>query len=286
MKKQLLAFLLLTIFVNFSIAQEAKTIHVETPGTLNSLIPIEEMNRITNLTVTGNIDVRDMVYIEHTSRPDVHPTMMPVDLDFSNANIHEYTGADGTYHHFDADKEAVYTYPANELPAYIYSNFSTMSGMSPYRTIKLPKTLISVGEYALTGCDGLQALYSYTEHPIIIKEQAFGVGANVGGCYLYIPKGTTANYENSEMAEHFKGLIEMTTNQVPQDKYDSSITVTTKNSNIVIDNVTQGEVVQLFSIEGKLLKSITSNGESLYIPVDKNAVYLIRIGNKTHKIVI
>ena len=42
-------------------AQVSKTINVTTAGTLSSLLTAEEKISVTNLTVTGNIDARDVM---------------------------------------------------------------------------------------------------------------------------------------------------------------------------------------------------------------------------------
>ncbi|HEY5509293.1 MAG TPA: leucine-rich repeat protein, partial [Paludibacter sp.] len=57
-RKLILLLFCLFLFINGS-AQVSKTVHVTTPGTLSTLLTPTELNSITNLTLTGDIDARD-----------------------------------------------------------------------------------------------------------------------------------------------------------------------------------------------------------------------------------
>ena len=154
--KKLLSIYVFTLITNLLLAQVSKTIHVETPGTLSTLVLKNEMNRLKSLTLSGNIDVRDIKYIQSNiaaySIYPLKPILLEVYLDFSDVTIFAYTGSEGTYHYFD-HTNTDFSYPANEFPEYSFSNFVTGEGFSPYKTIKLPKTITSIGNYAFFGCD-------------------------------------------------------------------------------------------------------------------------------------
>ena len=131
MKKTALLFCLI-LFSILTFGQVSKSINVTTAGTLSTLITATEANTVTNLTVTGNIDARDVAYMRDK-------ILLLSVLDLSTAKIKAYTGIDGTY------ELATIAYPANELPLCAFYNASTLSYKFSLTSIKLPTTLTSIG---------------------------------------------------------------------------------------------------------------------------------------------
>ena len=107
MKKLILLCLCLSLYLIVQ-AQVSKTINIATAGTLGNLLTATEKTTITNLTVTGNIDARDVKCMGVTiSKLNT--------LDISAAIIQAYNGTDGT----DFENNTT-IYPANEMPAFSF----------------------------------------------------------------------------------------------------------------------------------------------------------------------
>jgi len=125
MKKiYLLSFvILLTISIT---AQVSKTLNVSTAGTLSTLLTATEKETITNLTLTGNIDYRDITCIR--------TELNAYNLDISAVSI-----------------KASASNLANELPENSFNNKTLYS-------IKLPNSLTSIGESAFKYCLGLNSI--------------------------------------------------------------------------------------------------------------------------------
>lgn len=134
MEKQFLLLLFLSLVFAIQ-AQVSKTINIATAGTLSTQLTSDEKGIITNLTVTGTIDARDV----ECMRDQV--TNLAV-LDLSAVTIVVYKG---TYE----------TYPANEMPEYSFHNRSTDRGKSTLTSIILPNSIISIGIGAFKYCNGL-----------------------------------------------------------------------------------------------------------------------------------
>jgi hypothetical protein len=115
------------------------TIHVETPGTLSTLLSSDQKNNVCRLTITGNIDARDF----HVLRDEI-PKLS--DLDLSDVNIKEYIGNWGT--NYGANS----TYIQNEIPTYSFRNKKLLS------SIILPNTITSIGIGAFFNCNYLNSL--------------------------------------------------------------------------------------------------------------------------------
>ena len=138
-------FLLIILFVSiFGHSQITKIMNVETPGSLSTLLTEDEKSIITNLTITGTIDVRDIKCMRD---------QMSVlsDIDLSESSIAAYDGGAVTYPYATS-------YPANELPAYSFRNYYLSQAKTTLITIILPKTLVSIGKSAFSTCPNLKSI--------------------------------------------------------------------------------------------------------------------------------
>lgn len=120
-------FLCCALAVYFANAQTARTVDC-TAGELETLLSPEERKTITELTISGSVDVRDIYFFR-----DSISALNSIDL--KNATIAEFTGE------INGSKFTVF--PENQLP------FNTLGGRIEH--IILPDNLESFAEFALTG---------------------------------------------------------------------------------------------------------------------------------------
>lgn len=141
--KKLLSLIVFALYSFMATAQVSKTVNVTTAGTLSTLLTPTELSTVTNLTVTGNIDARDV----KTMRDN-----MPVlaVLDIGAVNIKEFAGR-ATYPYGSTN------YPANEMPKWSFFDNSDggIGSKTSLKTIILPTSITSIGESAFFGCKGL-----------------------------------------------------------------------------------------------------------------------------------
>jgi len=140
--KRLLILSFISLIAVLVYSQSIKTVNVSTAGTLKNLITSAETKTITSLTVTGNIDSRDFVFMRDKL------SLLSV-LDLSMATIKLYTGADGT-------NTGVYTvYNANEIPLYALYDPLLFTYKGTLTSIKFPSTTTKIGEKAFYYCYSL-----------------------------------------------------------------------------------------------------------------------------------
>ncbi len=156
-----------TLSVTFS----KQFIHVATAGTLYDLLSADEKNEITNLTVSGTIDARDVKCMR-----DNMPKLVVLDL--SAANIAAYAGNEGT------DLNGDRTYLANEMPQ---RSFQFKTGLTQ---CKMPNSLTSIGFCAFEFCSGLTGTLAIPSLVNIIGDYAFGGCSSLIGV-LTIPRLVT-----------------------------------------------------------------------------------------------
>lgn len=177
MKKTILLFLSLSLFL-IAQAQVSKTINVTTAGTLSTLLTAAEKTTITNLTITGEIDARDVKCMRDEM------TVLEV-LDLGAASIKAYSGGAGT------DSYPASSYSANYMPQYSFCNSNTYVGKVTLKTITLPAVITSIGSYAFYNCTGLSGSLTLPSSVTTIGTSAFESCTGLSGS-LILPDMVTS----------------------------------------------------------------------------------------------
>ena len=140
MKKLILLLTFLSI-ASIMFAQVSKTVNLANAGTLSTSISLNELNTITNLTLTGNIDARDF----KTMREEM--SFLEV-LDLSEVKIAAYDGIGGSNPYGN-------NYLSDVIPFYAFLNPNTGQSKKSLISVILPSSIISIGDWAFAGCTGL-----------------------------------------------------------------------------------------------------------------------------------
>lgn len=158
MKCKILIFIYMVFFL-VAEGQVSKTINLSTAGTLTSSLTSTEKSTITNLTITGNIDARDIKCM----RDEIIKLAV---LDLSGSTVKAYTGASGSVN------GVLTTYPANEMPVYSFYNSKSSPSVSKIslKSVALPLSLTSIGTYAFYNCTGLYG-------PLAIPSSVTSIGS-------------------------------------------------------------------------------------------------------------
>lgn len=145
MKKSILLLFPL-FFSSLTQAAVTKTVNLTTAGTLSAELTTTELNTVTDLTVTGNMNACDFVTIR-----DNMPLLAV--LDMSNVSIVAYTGVNGTLGY----SESTYNtqYQLNSIPIDAFYNSDFFIAKTNLTSITLPNSVTSIGDYAFDGCTGL-----------------------------------------------------------------------------------------------------------------------------------
>ena len=182
-------------------ADVAITLNVATAGTLSTLINSSKKNLITSLTLTGNLNGTDILYIREMAGSDVNgnPTSGTLSiLDLSGANIvtggsayyysdyYYYTAANTItpFMFYNCNKLTSITIP-NSVTSIAYGAFSGCTGLT---SITMPNGVTSIGDEAFSNCKGLTS--------IIIPNSVTSIGEGAFGCTgltsITMPNGVTS----------------------------------------------------------------------------------------------
>ena len=138
---------LLIFFVTSQLSAEVSiTKNIAVAGTLTSALTSQEKTDVTNLTLTGAIDARDVKCMR-----DELLNLTVIDL--SQVVINPFTGVGGT-----ADPTVSISYPANEMPQYSFYTYSGGPGKTKLVNFTLPSSITSIGLRAFSNCSGLTGI--------------------------------------------------------------------------------------------------------------------------------
>jgi len=318
MKKTSLTILGITLCLLLQ-AQVSKTLIV-TAGRLGAAISIGERSTITDLTISGTIDARDL-YFMHDSLPKLK------NLDISNTTIPAFTGI----LYSEGSQEAV-DLPANYIPGNSFSNCDSLY------TIKLPPTLELIGDGAFEACDNLRyidipdAVYyigedafygcSKIQH-IILPSSLYYIGDNafiqtddmqymviktanpanlgivgsslfnleeINDAVLYVPAGSKSYYETGEW-EWFGTIIEgagptAVKNILNKNVY---ININSQTGDINVNGIEGKANLTLMDLNGKLILAKNLDGEeTVSVSSLPQGIYVAKVttekGSATKKI--
>jgi hypothetical protein len=141
MKTNLFFILFMLSSVLISAQTVSKSVNVGVAGSLSTLLTADQKNTVTNLTVTGTIDARDIKCMRDE-------LLVLKQIDMSGASIAAYSGTGGTL-------AANSSYAANQLPEYAFSFSSTSKGKVSLTSVLLPSGLTSMANYSFWECTGL-----------------------------------------------------------------------------------------------------------------------------------
>ena len=218
------------------------TIKMDKAGTLPKMIASNEMYKITNLKIIGEINGTDLRMIREMAGRDYIGNSTDGKLsvlDLSEAKIVEggdcyykdlksyYTSNDviGNRAFSGCSRLTSLTLPAGiteigecafygcsgltslNLPASISEigdfAFSDCSGLT---SLTLPDGITEIGEYAFWNCSGLTSIYVYAEKVPKIDNSTFSE-CDTKKCTVYVPKGTYDDYWLSEFG-YFENIVE------------------------------------------------------------------------------
>ena len=188
------------------VAREAakETVTLNTAGTLANLIDIEKACAVSELTIEGFVNFKDLEYIRTAF-----------------VNLRRLDMTKSTIVSSQAERK---NYMGNALPEY------SLSGLKSLEYIFLPEDLESIGDYALASCNldaielpasirqiGSAAFYENPElnavmvhwtEPITVPSDAFYYTACPDNGTLYVPLGTRDKYSSADIWSQFNRIEE------------------------------------------------------------------------------
>jgi len=131
------------------------TLHVETAGTLPTLIAESKKFEITNLTLTGNLNGTDIRYIREMAGRNVTGVLTNGKLSVLNlAEANIVSGGDYYYRYYDSSWREYFNYYTanNSISTHMFRDFTKLT------SITISNSVTSIEQRAFSGCTGLTSV--------------------------------------------------------------------------------------------------------------------------------
>lgn len=197
----------------------------------------------------------------------------------------------GNYAFCNCDKLSKITIPnyVESIGERAFQNCSELSSLT------IGNLVSTIGDYAFSNCIKLETIHILNINPPVLGNCVFTnfntYGYQVNGAVknVFVNTSSVNTYKSdSGWNYYFYPIISADNNILSStpELTNCSLKVYTKNSEIIIDGTSKGETVTLFTLNGKQIQTIMSKGEKLYLPADRNTVYLVKTGDKTFKVIM
>ncbi len=248
------------------------TVNVPTAGTLPEFIATHDAGRISSLTVTGTIDVRDFDFMRERM------TALAA-IDLSNAKITSRLSNHALhipYNAFDGCRRL----KSITLPNTLVGIHDYAFRRTSLTTIDLPASTKKIGDGAFYSAESLTYVTARNPEPATITSRVFfGTKRNSGT--LYVPTGSYSKYKSASFWSLFGQIIE-DPSLSGTDKMIADICHPTimRNGNVLtISETGENAEIEIFSMNGnRIYNSIINHNHSIELP-DKG-FFIVSINGK------
>ena len=183
--------------------------------------------------------------------------------------------------HYPIFKSGPYVVPES-VEVLTASAFESCSGLT---SLTLSYHLKTIERDALYGCDALTSIYLTNSNPIVLDQ--FFIYDLSSEIMFYVPRGSLNEYLNADVWSGFFGQLkewDVLTSLPNMNNQDVRIRVI--NGELIIDGVKEGSSVSVYSIKGLPIRKLTTtDSEEIRLPLPSKGLWLVKVGNKTYKVI-
>ena len=157
-------------------------------------------------------------------------------------------------------------------------------------SVSIGNSVTSIDDGAFANCYALTSFTCLaTTPPISLGTYTF-TGGWQSNCDLYVPESALSAYSNTAQWNGFRSVNAYTTYLSTTETKNNLLKVypNPAKDHVVISNISKGENISVYDLSGKKLFQTKSPGNSLNINTSyyKNGIYLVKVGEKTTKIIV
>ena len=146
------------------------------------------------------------------------------------------------------------------------------------------KKVNNLGFKAFFEIDGIKTLRTSSVQPPVIGDECF-TSKVFNDAKLIVPKGSASFYKTAEQWRNFVNIEEGDINAI--DNADSDkLSVTAEGCVIRVNGFVNGKNIIVYGLDGTKIAEQTYNGHEMIIKVVPDKTYLVKVGNKTVKLVM
>jgi hypothetical protein len=214
---------------------------------------------------------------------------------------------------FNKNQDSLFICPVGKLGKYQIPNtvvaidYSAFEGCTGLTGIGIPNSVTSIGSYAFSYCTGLTEI-TLPPNIATIGSGAFYYSGNLqkisienaippaidsytfafidkSSCQLFVPIESKITYQTSANWKDFSIISESNfiITVVPE-RLNDEVKIYTNHQNLIVEGLKAGESIEVYTLNGMLIYSSKSSGNTIFINVKNNEIYLIKTKEKTVKL--
>jgi hypothetical protein len=154
-------------------------------------------------------------------------------------------------------------------------------------TITISKTVTTIGLNEFYDCTSLQKISVLAIAPPITPCPWTFYNIDKTTCVLEVPVGSKTAYQTTTYWNQFQIINEVTDiGTALEVNNDNQVKIYASNGQIVVEGVPQNENISVYTFTGIKIYNFVSDGGKIMIPCGNKAVYLVRIQNKSVKVIM
>jgi hypothetical protein len=152
--------------------------------------------------------------------------------------------------------------------------------------VNLPASITSIGTNAFYSCIALSSIYAYWTTPVSLASANVFGNVNKATCTLYVPTGSTANYQSAAYWSAFTNIVEFNATPVETaDKTQFSIYPNPASSYFTVTTNQPAELVIIALSGVEVHKQFVYDNDRVDISHLKQGIYLVNFNNQCIKLV-
>ncbi|GAB6975484.1 hypothetical protein JCM15124A_03910 [Prevotella falsenii] len=145
----------------------------------------------------------------------------------------------------------------------------------------------TIGDKAFFECLAIQQIYAYDMVPPVVADDAFNSIYYLDEVVVHVDKNAVEAYKKADGWRHFKHYQTdiVTAIGTATANADSAVRVIAQSNGYTVEGLKAGQRYTLCTVSGMQVAAGVADGSSLFIPVQRNGIYILNIvGVKTCKL--
>lgn len=152
-------------------------------------------------------------------------------------------------------------------------------------SIEIGESVNFIGEEAFYGCDRLSKIYCKSITPPVCQTNTVFEETAYEGI-LYVPINCKSKYESTDPWQNFICILEKEFESSVDGIDKNNLIVSTNDSKIIVENILMNGIVNIYSIDGVLVKSVTATDGNVVVEVPAKGIYVVVVDGKSFKVMV
>ena len=153
------------------------------------------------------------------------------------------------------------------------------NGCVSLTSITIPYSVTIIGECAFEGCSAIEEMICESATPPTVYNRAFDQLPKTAT--LYVPVGAREAYARATGWSSFTNIVEDDIKTGVESTLADDVNVSVENGNIIVNGANNAKV-EVYSVNGQCIY----NGTATTIPVRAKGLYVVKVNDKSFKVIL